>query len=69
MWYSARDFGLLLQPFIALSTYPDLLHLCRFFLGKTKVSQVALGRSDAEEYREGLYLLSKVNEGNSAAPH
>ena len=55
--------------FIVLSTYPELLHLYRFFLGKTKVSQVALGRSDAEEYREGLHLLSKVNEGNSAASH
>ena len=33
---------------------------CRFFFGKTKVMQVALGRTDADEYMEGLHLISKV---------
>lgn len=36
----------------------------RFFFGKTKVMQVALGRTDADEYMEGLHLISKKLIGN-----
>lgn len=42
------------------SLFLNHLGVCRFFFGKTKIAQIALGRSDAEEYREGLHLISKV---------
>ena len=32
----------------------------RFFYGKNRVLQAALGRTEAEEYREGLSRLTKV---------
>ena len=33
----------------------------RFFYGKNRVLQAALGRTEAEEYREGLSKLAKVH--------
>ena len=33
----------------------------RFFFGKNRVLQAALGRTEAEEYREGLAGLAKVH--------
>mmetsp|Transcript_14958 Transcript_14958/g.47694 ORF Transcript_14958/g.47694 Transcript_14958/m.47694 type:complete len:241 (+) Transcript_14958:34-756(+) len=36
----------------------------RFFLGKNKVMQLALGRTPEEEYREGLGAISKLLVGN-----
>ena len=32
----------------------------RFFYGKNRVMQLALGRSEAEEYKEGLHHVSEV---------
>ena len=32
----------------------------RFFYGRNRVIQTALGKSEAEEYREGLSELAKV---------
>ena len=32
----------------------------RFFFGRNRVIQAALGRTEAEEYREGLSSLAKV---------
>lgn len=34
----------------------------RIFLGKNKVLQLALGRNDSEEYKDGLHFVSKVSE-------
>ena len=36
----------------------------RFFLGKNRVMQVALGRSPEEEYRDNLYKLGEQLGGN-----
>jgi mRNA turnover protein 4 len=36
----------------------------RFFLGKNKVLQTALGKTPEEEYRENLYLISEDIVGN-----
>lgn len=36
----------------------------RFFLGKNKVMQLALGRTPEEEYREGLSAISRVRWGD-----
>jgi mRNA turnover protein 4 len=36
----------------------------RFFFGKNRVLQAALGRTEAEEYREGLAGLAKLLRGN-----
>jgi hypothetical protein len=35
----------------------------RFFLGKNKIMQVALGRTEEEEYRENMSKISEVNFG------
>lgn len=32
----------------------------RFFYGKNRVMQLALGRTEAEEYKNGLHLMSDV---------
>ena len=32
----------------------------RFFFGKNRVMQLALGRSGAEEYKDGLHFVAKV---------
>lgn len=32
----------------------------RFFFGKNRVMQLALGRSGAEEYKDGLHLVAEV---------
>ena len=32
----------------------------RFFYGKNRVMQLALGRSEAEEYKEGLHNVAQV---------
>ena len=32
----------------------------RFFFGKSKVMQLALGRTDSDEFMDGLHLISKV---------
>ncbi|EPS65449.1 hypothetical protein M569_09326, partial [Genlisea aurea] len=37
----------------------------RFFLGSNKVMQVALGRSESDEIKPGLYKISKFLRGNS----
>ena len=34
--------------------------LSRFFLGANKVLQIALGKTDAEEQKEGLHIASEV---------
>ena len=34
----------------------------RIFLGKNKVLQLALGRNESEEYKDGLHFVSKVSE-------
>ncbi len=36
----------------------------RFFLGRNRIAQVAFGRSEAEEYAEGLAKLSESLKGN-----
>ena len=36
----------------------------RFYMGKNKVVQLALGRSEAEEYKENLHLVSAAVRGN-----
>ena len=33
----------------------------RFFYGKNRVMQLALGRSEAEEYKEGLHKVAQVS--------
>ena len=33
---------------------------CRFFYGKNRVMQLALGKSEAEEYKDGLHLVAEV---------
>ena len=33
----------------------------RFFYGKNRVMQLALGRTEAEQYREGLHNIAEVN--------
>jgi mRNA turnover protein 4 len=38
----------------------------RFFFGKNSVAQVALGKSEAEEYADGLYEVSVRLNGNRA---
>ena len=42
---------------------PDVMD-SRFFLGKNKVMQLALGRSATEEYKENLHLMSRFLAGN-----
>ena len=32
----------------------------RFFYGKNRVMQLALGRTEAEEYKEGLHRVAEV---------
>ena len=32
----------------------------RFFYGKNRVMQLALGRTEAEEYKEGLHNIAQV---------
>ena len=32
----------------------------RFFFGKNRVMQLALGRTEAEEYKEGLHKIAEV---------
>ena len=34
----------------------------RFFYGKNRVMQLALGKTEAEEYREGLHHVTKVKK-------
>jgi mRNA turnover protein 4 len=36
----------------------------RFFLGKNKLMQIALGRTQEEEYKENIFQLSKAISGN-----
>jgi len=36
----------------------------RFFLGKNKLTMVALGRTPEDEYRDGLHKVSKLLSGN-----
>ena len=36
----------------------DVFH--RMFLGKNKVLQLALGRNESDEYKDGLHFVSKV---------
>ena len=36
----------------------------RFFMGKNKVTAVALGRNEDEEYRENLHLVAQQLKGN-----
>eukprot|EP00697_Spironema_sp_BW2_P010310 gnl/Spiro4/25475_TR12706_c0_g3_i1.p2 gnl/Spiro4/25475_TR12706_c0_g3~~gnl/Spiro4/25475_TR12706_c0_g3_i1.p2 ORF type:complete len:225 (+),score=29.82 gnl/Spiro4/25475_TR12706_c0_g3_i1:60-734(+) len=43
------------------STWSD----SRFFMGKNKVMMLALGRTEAEEYRDGLCAISKMLVGNT----
>lgn len=54
--------GMWLQgSFVVTST--EMLSLpgrCRFFLGSNKVLQVALGKTDAEEYRDGAHKAAEV---------
>ena len=38
----------------------------RFFYGKNHVMQLALGRSEAEEYKEGLHNVAQVYLHNVA---
>ena len=33
----------------------------RFFYGKNRVMQLALGRTEAEEYKEGLHNIAQVS--------
>ncbi len=33
----------------------------RFFYGKNKVMQLALGKTDADEYRNGLHQVAEVS--------
>ena len=60
------------QPLV--NTYGNVLFTCmyklnvrtctyvrRFFFGKNRVMQCALGLTEAEEYKDGLHLLAKVN--------
>lgn len=42
------------------------LNDCRFFLGKNRVMQVALGRNQEEEYRDNLCKLGEMLGGNCA---
>lgn len=35
---------------------------CRFFLGSNKVLQVALGKTDSEEYRDGTHKAAEVRK-------
>ena len=37
----------------------------RIFLGKKKVAQIALGRTEEEEYKENLHLISQRLGGDS----
>ena len=36
----------------------DILY--RIFLGKNKILQLALGRNESDEYKDGLHFVSKV---------
>lgn len=36
----------------------------RFFYGKNRVMQLALGKTEAEEYRDGLCNVAKVRRGH-----
>ncbi|ERN10190.1 hypothetical protein AMTR_s01696p00006390, partial [Amborella trichopoda] len=42
--------------------HPSLL---RFFLGSNKVMQIALGRTAADEVKEGIHEVSKFLQGNT----
>lgn len=52
------------SPFSILGSEFDLQHvavcLSRFFLGSNKVLQIALGKTDADEQKEGLHKASEV---------
>lgn len=37
----------------------------RIFLGKNKVLQLALGRNESDEYKDGLHFVSKVSAAGS----
>lgn len=39
--------------------------VCRVFLGKNKVLQLALGRNESDEYKDGLHFVSKVRATSS----
>ena len=34
----------------------------RIFLGKNKVLQLALGRNESDEYKDGLHFVSQVSD-------
>lgn len=43
----------------AIHYYSCVIH--RIFLGKNKVLQLALGRNESDEYKDGLHFVSKVS--------
>lgn len=57
-------FATLALPFMCI-WFSLFVDDCRFFLGKNKVMQVALGRSKEEEYADDLARLSRDISGNT----